>query len=158
MGKTCCFSGHRILPAEALAAVAARTEAAILSAVRAGADVFVAGGALGFDMLAAETVLKLRQAHPEIALHLVLPCRDQADRWPAEQQRRYRAILNAADHVEWIAEAYFNGCMQKRNRAMVDRSDFLICYITHAGGGTDYTVRYALKKGVKTVNVAPPVG
>ncbi len=40
---------------------------------------FYAGGALGFDTLAAQTVLKLKKQFPHIRLHLVLPC-------PAEEQ------------------------------------------------------------------------
>ena len=36
-----------------------------------------AGGALGFDTLAAQTVLDMKKEYPQLRLILVLPCEDQ---------------------------------------------------------------------------------
>ena len=66
--KTCCFTGHRILSAEQSQALAGRIERAVRLLYARGVCYFGAGGALGFDMLAAETVLRLRE---EFAIYAV---------------------------------------------------------------------------------------
>ena len=47
---------------------------------------------MGFDTLAAQEVLNLRKQYKDIKLILVLPCRDQADRWKAEDQEEYEKM------------------------------------------------------------------
>ena len=72
--KTCCFTGHRHLPEDQKPEITARLENAIVSLIHSGYLYFGAGGALGFDTLAAQTVLRLRRSYPLIKLILVLPC------------------------------------------------------------------------------------
>ena len=55
---TCCFTGHRRIPPEVVAPLRERLEAEIESLIRQGVRYFGAGGALGFDPLAAEAVLE----------------------------------------------------------------------------------------------------
>lgn len=61
---TCCFTGHRRIPPEAIAPLRERLEAEIESLIRQGVRYFGAGGALGFDTLAAEAVLDLKAVYP----------------------------------------------------------------------------------------------
>ena len=49
---------------------------------------FLSGGAQGFDMMAAEIVLSLRETYPWIMLTMVCPWNGQADRWPEDQKQR----------------------------------------------------------------------
>ena len=65
---TCCFTGHRRIPPEAVAPLRERLEAEIESLIRQGVRYFGAGGALGFDTLAAEAVLDLKAVYPFIRL------------------------------------------------------------------------------------------
>ena len=52
--ESCCFTGHRQLPSgDGYLRLVALTEAAVREAVSLGCHRFFAGGALGFDMLAA---------------------------------------------------------------------------------------------------------
>ncbi len=153
--RTCCFTGHRVIASADLPMLRPRLREEILALYAEGVRNFGAGGALGFDMLAAEEVLALRGSEcPEIRLILVLPCRNQADRWSAADRAHYGAILGAADKIVYTSEAYFNGCMQKRNRHLVDCSGYCIAYLTHDFGGTAYTVRYAMEEGLK-VSIIP---
>ena len=153
--QTCCFTGHRTIPRADLERVREATRREITRLYGQGVRYFGAGGALGFDTIAAETVLDLRAGEcPDIRLILVLPCRDQADRWRAADQRRYAEILGVADKVVYTAESYCDGCMQKRNRHLVDCSGYCIAYLTRSWGGTAYTVRYAQSAGVE-VTVVP---
>ena len=72
--KTCCFTGHRRLPSEEIPVLRKRLEEEIRRLYREGFHYFAAGGALGFDTLAALAVLSLRKELPGLRLILVLPC------------------------------------------------------------------------------------
>ena len=152
--STCCFTGHRRLPAEGLRTLAGRLEAELRGLISRGFCRFCAGGALGFDILAAEAVLALREEFSHLSLLLLLPCRDQAARWRPEEVRRYERIKREADAVEYLGERYAPGCMQRRNRALVDRSAHCVCYLTQDSGGTKYTVDYAKRRGLSITNLA----
>ena len=52
--KTVCFTGHRIIPSEKRASLFAHLTDVITSLLEAGYRYFGAGGALGFDTLAAQ--------------------------------------------------------------------------------------------------------
>ena len=125
-----------------------------MSLIHSGYLYFGAGGALGFDTLAAQTVLRLRKSYPQIKLILVLPCISQADRWAPEDVRTYREIMKQADKVVYTSQDYSPGCMFKRNRYLVNCSSTCICYLTKEKGGTAYTVEYAKKHGLQIFNVA----
>ena len=71
-----------------------------------------------------------------------------------EEKNEYESIKGAASDVVCLAGHYFNGCMQKRNRYMVDRSAVCICYQTKDDGGTAYTVEYATVRNLKVYNLA----
>lgn len=150
---TCCFTGHRNLPEGERTRIEARLESAIAGFVQRGYRTFCAGGALGFDTLAAQTVLRLKGMYPQIKLSLFLPCKDQTRRWCEEDCAVYDAILAQADEVQYVSEHYFSGCMQARNRALVDASSVCICYLTQESGGTAYTIKYAQRKGLEIINV-----
>ncbi len=64
--KTCCFTGHREIPAIQYNLIQQQLEQTILSLIQSGYRYFGAGGALGFDTMAALTVLHFRQRYPWI--------------------------------------------------------------------------------------------
>lgn len=144
---TCCFTGHRALPPEERGAIAYQLEQTVIMLIQAGIRFFGAGGARGFDTLAAQTILKLRRKYPHIKLILVLPCLSQTQGWRDEDIKVYESIKTAADKVTYTSEKYTQGCMHKRNRHLVDHSSICVCYLTEDRGGTAYTVNYAKKAG-----------
>ena len=115
---------------------------------------FGAGGALGFDTLAAEAVLKLKESHPQIRLILVLPCKTQSQGWDSKDISVYEDIKARSDKYVYTSVEYNRGCMFKRNRHLVDNSSVCICYLTENKGGTAYTVNYAEQKGLRIINLA----
>lgn len=151
--KTCCFTGHREIPPEERARIADRLEHIIISLYQQGIQTYEAGGALGFDTLAARTVLRLRENCPGMKLVLVLPCLTQTRGWKPEDAAEYESIKAQADHVVYTAQRYARGCMHKRNRYMVDHSGICVCYLTKDSGGTAYTVKYAKKQGLNVFNI-----
>ena len=152
--QTCCFTGHRIIPLDQLEIVTQRLRDAIIDSIGKGYMYFGTGGALGFDMLAAQTVLSIKENYPYIKLILVLPCTTQTKAWQQDKVKEYERIKKTADKVVYTSQSYYNGCMHKRNRHLVDNSSLCICYLTRANGGTAYTVNYALKNGLTVINTA----
>lgn len=152
--QTCCFTGHRIIPADEYAAIKARLIKEVTALVDEGVVYFGAGGAVGFDTLAALIILELKQKFPHIRLILVLPCKDQTKPWNDEDKNIYNRILNNSDKVVYMSERYYRGCMRARNRYLVENSGICVCYLTKSKGGTAYTVDFAREKGLKIINLA----
>ena len=154
INRTCCFTGHRKIPLDKLESVTQRLRDAVIASIKDGYLYFGAGGALGFDTLAARTVLDLKKDYPQIKLILVLPCRTQSRGWKQEDIEEYNRIMKAADKVVYTSQDYYNGCMHKRNRHLVDNSSLCICYLNSNTGGTAYTVDYAKSVGCRVSNIA----
>ena len=152
--QTCCFTGHRDLPTASVNVLTDRLERTLRELIHGGVRYIGAGGALGFDTLAAQTVLKLRSEFPHIRLILVLPCLSQTRGWRKDDVRVYEDIKKAANKVTYTSEEYTRGCMHKRNRRLVDWSGTCVCYLTKPSGGTAYTVDYARRNGLCVINLA----
>ncbi len=152
--ETCCFTGHRQIPPGEQEQIASKLESVIVSLYQKGIRCYEAGGARGFDALAAKTVIRLREKCPGIKLILVLPCLTQTRGWRSEDVTEYERIKAQADEVFYTAHQYTRGCMHKRNRHLVDHSGVCVCYLTREKGGTAYTVRYAEKQGLEIINIA----
>ena len=136
--KVCVFTGHRDLQADFSAKKLKQT---ILSVIEKGADTFLCGMAMGFDLIAAETVLSLKRKFPQIKLVACVPCLGQEKYFSARDQKRYVAALKKADEQVILSDRYYNGCMQARDKYMAERGDVMIAYCKRKEGGTAYTVR-----------------
>ncbi len=149
------FTGHRVLTAEERAEADLRLYEFVSQAAKLGTREFICGGALGFDTAAELAVLRLKREYPDVRLRLFLPCRDHYKYWSQSDAAVFGEILRLADSAEYVNEKYFRGCMQMRDRAMVDAAGMLAAWLRpdEMKGGTVYTVRYALKHGVRVVNL-----
>lgn len=152
--KTCCFTGHRKIPAIKKKAVVQQLKTEIIALINQGYLYFGVGGALGFDTLAAEAIIELRKQYPHIKLILVLPCETQTKGWKEKDIEIYDEIKHRADKIVYTSREYTGGCMHKRNRHLVDNSSVCIAYLTERTGGTAYTVYYATKHGLTIRNIA----
>lgn len=150
----CCFTGHREILPEHADRLAGVVDNVLETLIKNGVTVFRAGGAIGFDTVVALKVIEKKRHYPHIKLHLLLPCKDQADRWNDFCKQTYLYTLEQADSVVYTSEIYTKGCMLKRNRALVDGSHYCVAYCTTQKGGTAYTLNYARKKEVRTINIA----
>lgn len=161
---TCCFTGHRParLPwgsnenSPRCRDLKERLAAALENTYRQGYRHFLCGMAQGADLYFGEAVVALRAVHPEVKLEAAIPFEGQADRWPEADRRRRQALLDACDYESVVQHRYGPGCMQRRNRFMVNRSSLLLAvYDEEPGGGTAATVLYAVQKGVPIVLLDP---
>ncbi|MBR6573490.1 MAG: DUF1273 family protein [Clostridia bacterium] len=153
MGKICIFTGHRELPASTGPLYDALLRH-ITALYDGGCTDFVSGGAMGFDLLAAEAVLALRPLYPDMRLVMILPCLGQERAYSAADKERYRALLDQADMVRYTAHQYYRGCMLTRDRVMAEAAHHCICWLTRSTGGTAYTVRQCVLRDVPIINLA----
>ena len=117
-----------------------------------GYNHFISGMALGVDQWAAEIVLELKIANPNIILESALPCITQAAKWTEEQRSRYIDLLAKSDIITYVNYHYSDTCMYERNKYLVDNADVLLAvYNGKPNSGTAQTVSYARKMGKKVV-------
>ena len=155
----CAFTGHRPqrLPwggreeDPRCLALKAMLESAVEQVAQRGCRTFLCGMARGCDTYFAEIVLARRDRG--LRLEAEIPCPGQADRWPEADRRRYHALLLECAVVHVLDDVYSEGCMLRRNRAMVDRADILITVYDGSGGGTGSTIAYANARGVEVLPV-----
>lgn len=154
MSKICCFTGHRKITVLTHKEICVKLEKKLIELIE-NEDFtdFRAGGAKGFDSIAAITVLKLKKDYPQIKLHLILPCKDQEKYFSPLEKQLYKYTLANADSIVYMQENYSREAMFARNRALVDGADFCVAYLEKLEGGTYQTVNYARKNKVKTINL-----
>ena len=151
--KTVCFTGHRKIADSQRADMSAKLYSAVCRLILEGYENFICGGAIGFDTVAALKVLELRETHPHIRLELILPCRNQTDRWEDTAVRTYQYILERADDHRFLFDTYFEGCMLERDRCLVEGSDVCVAFCNRSRGGTAYTMTQALRSGLEVINI-----
>lgn len=160
---TCCFTGHRpkslpwgyIEKGKDFQVFKKSLLKEVQSAIDCGYIYFISGMALGVDMIAAEIILKLKKKHSNIKLECAIPCLNQTSSWQENSIKRYHKILSKADKITTISNTnYFNGCMQKRNEYMLNKSSLLLAVFNGSAGGTKNTVDLAKRKDMNIVIIA----
>ena len=142
---TVSFFGHREI--ENALEVERKLEAKITELIQTKQYIeFLVGREGEFDILAASVVKRVKKQmdYGNCSLVLVLPY------MKAEFRDNEKDFLDYYDDVEICeqsAKAHYKSAMQIRNRAMVNRSDLVICCIQRKSGGAYKTVRYAERIG-----------
>lgn len=147
--KTCAVSGHRILDKDF---DAKKLKENFLSLINSGYENFLIGMAIGFDSVCFKTLESLRKEY-KIKIIACVPCKNQSEKFSLSQKIEYDRQIKSADEVIILEEKYVNGCMQKRNRFLVDNASVLLCYLKKEQGGTAYTYNYAIKNNIKTIKI-----
>lgn len=168
---TVAFTGHRTYGGQAAAAL----RATVGELYARGFRTFLCGMAMGFDLAAAEAVLACRDSEtgsafspasapdphfphtpmPGLRLVAVIPFRGQESRFPAVDRERFRRVLAAADHSVTLSPSYHAGCYAVRNNYLVEHAALLVAWYDGSPGGTHYTVRRALGRGLEFINLHP---
>ncbi len=151
---TCCFTGHRDIPRSRYIETGERVKTEILRLYDIGVRRFIAGGALGFDMICSVVTHNLKLYKKDIFLTIALPCKNHDTGWSARDRAQLAALISRADEVIYVSESYGRECMFRRNRYMVDRSGYCISYCRKNGGGSFYTVSYAKKRGLIITDIS----
>lgn len=112
-------------------------------------SVVITGGALGFDQALAQASLDLG-----IPYDIYIPFEGFDSMWPIESQNRLKTLMATARKVLFICEPGYEAWkMQRRNEAMVQASQYVLCLWNGTPGGTNNCVQYAHKEGKKLGNL-----
>jgi len=128
--------------------------AAVEAASADGKRTFLCGMAMGFDLLCADVLLRMRRERVlprDTRLVAVLPHGGHG--FHGEWGGLHRAVTRASDEVVEICPTYQQDCYALRNRYMTGRASLLICYWDGQEGGTAQTVRMAKRAGLAVHNL-----
>ena len=153
LNNACCFTGHRFIKNAEKERIRKQISNQVTALYDGGYRQFYTGGAIGFDTIAAFTVLEVRKNMTDIKLSLILPCPDQDKLWRDADRSRYQIIFGEADSFEYVSCEYTPHVMLKRNQLLVEKSSSCICYLNNQKSGTSYTVKYALEKNLDVFNI-----
>ena len=129
--QTVCFTGHRPerLPQNE-GELKKRLSDAIEKAIERGKVNFVSGAMSGFDTLAAEQVVRLKETCPQIQCIMVVPFSVgffNNKNWTPEWTARLRAVTKKADFAISLSEHYYKGVYYERDRMIVDKGSSFLC-------------------------------
>lgn len=159
----CCFTGYR--PAKfpfplkkgdkEYTEFENRLTETVLSLCDRGVLTFYTGMAMGFDIIAAETVLNIRDMcfSKAVRLSAVVPFKGQPSSFDEEWRRRYETVLSSADETVVLSNDYYNGCFHRRNKFMVDNSEVVVTWFDGQSGGTASTLHYADRRQKEIINL-----
>lgn len=121
---------------------------------------FLTGGAMGSDLMAADAVAQLKRFYgkraKDVTCYICLPCHNHIRKWPPQEKEHLEKILNEGAYAFYVSDRpYFSGCMQVRNKYMVDTSAVLIAVYDGKAGGTRNTVEYAERQRKKILVLDP---
>jgi uncharacterized phage-like protein YoqJ len=161
--RICSFTGYRpkklfesLTSEDGIAELKGRLRAEVDELINDDYTTFQCGMALGADMLFADVVAEFGQKYPSVKLIAVVPCLGQENSWNDRQKYKYRQLLDSAGEVRIVSNrSYFDGCMQIRNRELVETCDLLLAVYDGRRGGTMQTVEYAKRLG-KRIRIIDP--
>jgi uncharacterized phage-like protein YoqJ len=163
---TACFTGHRKIngqyynhqnPTDDWQRLKTYLTAAITGFAAQGYNRFISGMAIGVDQLAAECVRDVRATMPLVELVAAVPFPGQPSNWPQASQQHYMDLINLASNVHIISDdPYAPQKMHLRDEWMINNSQFVIAvWDGRQGGGTNYTLNYALQNGKHVFAINP---
>ena len=138
---TVCLFGHRLI--ENVIEVEAALRKVIENILANHEYVeFIIGREGEFDILAASVIKSFMRSRDtgNCTLTLVMPYM-RADF--EKNQSEYEAYYDSVELCEESATSHPKAAIRIRNRAMVDRSDLCVFYVTHPSGGAYQTMKYA---------------
>ncbi len=161
--KTVSFTGYR--PAKLPQAGSAEVQRQLAQVLRQtirrtyhqGYSIYLNGFMAGWDILAAEAVLAMREECPHIRCVCVAPFKKHFFAhagWTPEWKARALRVSRQADLAFTLDEEYQRGTYYSRDRFLVNHASLIIAFYDGRPGGTKYTLDYAAKKGLRTINLA----
>jgi len=147
----CTFAGHREVYQ---ANISEMLDKAISKIINTDDSFrFLVGGMGEFDGMCSSAVRRAKRKYPnkEIRLELVLPYLTQELN---DNKLYYKTSFDDVVIPIELAGVHYKSAITKRNRWMVEQSDWLIAFVYRDFGGAYTTLHYAEKKGLKIINLA----
>lgn len=146
----CCFCGHR-RPWEVDYSITADLTAYIEKLITVyQVDTFYSGGMGVFDRMCERIVRSLKKKYPYIKLYLVVPYLSSF----LNTQKMY--LDQGYDEIIYpdLNGVFYKAAIQKRNRWMIQNSDYLVAYVCNSTGGARQSYCYAKTQNIIIKNFA----
>ena len=147
----CTFAGHREVYQ---ANIPEKLDAALAEIIKSDDHiVFLVGGMGGFDGMCSSSVRRAKKKYPDkkIILELVLPyLTHDLNNSKEYYETSYDDVVVPGE----LDGVHYKSAITKRNRWMVEQSDWLIAFVYRDFVGAYTTLRYAEKKGLHIINLA----
>ena len=141
--KACTFFGHRDCPESIRGRLREEVERLIS---HQQADTFYVGTQGSFDRMAYAVLKELRIKYPRIKVYRVLAYMPKNGAVSNDDGSDKDTIL-----PEGIERVHARYAIVWRNNWMIDKSDYVIAYVTHTFGGAYQSLERAKKKGKTTI-------
>ena len=156
--KSCAFTGHRperfFFKQNEKHPLCEKIKAALFEQSTAlydkGVKRFYIGGAQGVDIWAGEVIIKMKKLpeYQDIELICVIPFEGHDSDWDEGIYDRFLKICSVCNEIKIISPSVDPKAFIKRNKYMVDNSDYVIAVYDKKRklrSGTGQTVNYAKK-------------
>ena len=141
----CTFFGHRDYPDSIKPAL----RGAIIDLIeKHGVDMFYIGNQGNFDALSKKAVCKLSEKYSHINYNIILAYR------PKNSESDTTYDFSHTIYPEEVAISHPRYAILKRNKWMIEHSDYVISYITHDFGGAAKAIDLCRKKNKRIINLA----
>ncbi len=140
--SACTFFGHREcygLDIEVL-------QTAIENLIGKGVDTFYVGHQGGFDSMVLTCLQNLKKIYQKITISVVLA-------HLPKQRAEHDLYADCSIYPEGLELCHPKFAIERRNRWMIDNSDYCVCYIDQTWGGAYKFVRLAQKRGAAVTNL-----
>ena len=137
--KTCTFFGHRDAPDTLKSSIKEKISELI---IERGVERFYIGNHGRFDSMVISVLGELKNFYPKIDYNVALAY------FPKGKNQYKNTIL-----PEGIELCHPKSAIDFRNKWMLDRSDFVICYVTCSFGGAAKYMNRAIKQGKHIINL-----
>lgn len=137
--KACTFFGHRDAPDTLKSSIKEKISELI---IERGVERFYIGNHGRFDSIVISVLGELKEIYPQIDYNVVLAY------FPKGENLYKNTIL-----PEGIELCHPKSAIDFRNKWMLDRSDFVICYVTCSFGGAAKYMNRAIKQGKHIINL-----
>ena len=137
----CTFFGHRDSPEH----IRQRLSESIQKLIEEeGVSTFYVGNQGNFDRMVLSTLRALVKVYPTIRYYVVVPYLNTTQ----------SGLEDVSIFPECLESVMPKFAIDKRNRWMPDRADFVISYVCHKVGGAAFYQDLAIKRGKNVLNLA----
>ncbi len=139
----CTFFGHRNTPED----IKNKLYTVLKELIeKEGVDTYFIGNQGSFDYMAKEVLKSLKTEYPNINYNVVIPY------LPLKKDLH----IDYSDTIfpEELSGVHPKWAIDKRNRYMISKSDFVITYVVNTYGGAYKFKVLAEKKGLRVINIA----
>lgn len=140
--SACVFFGHR----DCFGLDALSVENAIEALIQQGVDTFYVGHQGEFDRMVLRCLKKLKHVYPHVSFFVVLAYLPRR----AEQNDVYG---QHSVFPEEVATEHPKFAIERRNRWMIHKADYCVCFVDHTWGGAYKFAKLAKRRKLTVLNL-----